>query len=485
MQMNKTESMEKKVTVPQAVLLLAAIVGEIVLFVRCGGNFTVAMGLTWVIFYLASVILRMDWSKVWQAGMDVIHGGFAAIAIVLAVGMLIGSWIACGTIPYIITLGLEIINPKFFLPCTLIICSLMSLFTGTSGGSVASAGVALIGVGTAMGVSIPATAGAIICGAMFGDKISPLSDTTNMCPALTGTTLGRHIKSMMFTTVVPYVLSLVFFTIYGLQYGSSNGDIRDISATIQTLNESFNLSPLCLLPLVVIIVLLLIKVDVAPAIMLAAVFAAVLAPILQGTDFMATTIIMYNGYSIDTGNLIVDKLLNRGGIVSMQGPACNTIFALGMGGMLEYVGVLHALTKPIMNKINSMPKLIGLTMIISYMAAGMTTTMTSGNTITGRLMAPVFREKGVAPEVCSRTLEDCGTLAGPLMPWHSNSFQYAAALGIANPACWIPFLPLSYLTPIMSLVCAFTGFGIWYINKDGAYCSKQEHDKEYPDAFKK
>ncbi len=475
----------KKVTLLQAIIIICAIVGEIVACVRMGANFTVAMAMTWVIFFFATLFIRMKWTEVYQAGLDVIHGAFGAIVIVLAVGMLIGTWISCGTIPYVITTGLKLINPKLFLPCCLIICSLMSIFTGTSGGSIASTGVALIGVGTVMGISTPATAGAIICGAMFGDKISPLSDTTNMCPALTGATLGRHIRSMMYTTIVPYILSLIFFTVIGLQYGGIEGGTEAITSTVQVLNESFNLSPLCLLPLVIVIVLLVLKLDVAPAIFLAALAGAILTPILQSTDFVSALSMMYSGFTINTGDLIVDKLLNRGGMISMAGPAFNMIFALGMGGMLEYIGVLDALTSPIMNKLNSVPKLIGFTMVISYIASAMTTTMTSGNTITGRVMAPLFREKGIAPEVCSRTMEDCGTLAGPLMPWHTNSLQYAAALGITNPACWVPYLPLSYLTPIMSIICAFTGFGIWYVNKNGEHCSKEEHDRDFPNAFAK
>lgn len=366
----------------------------------------------------------------------------------------------------------------------MIICSLMSVFTGTSGGSVCSVGVALIGIGTVMGYPSGATAGAIICGAMFGDKISPLSDTTNMCPALTGATLGRHIRSMMYTTIVPYLLSLVFFFIYGLNYSTDHlADTSTIASTISICEENFNLSLLCLLPIVVVIGLLLLKVDVAPAIFLAAAAGAIMAVILQGADLFEAFSLMYNSYSINTGDLIMDKLLNRGGITSMAGPCFNMIFALGMGGMLEELGVLEALTKPVMNKLNSVPKLVGLTMIISYASSAMTTTMTSGNTITGKIMAPVFREKGVAPEVCSRTMEDCGTLAGPLMPWHAGSLQYAGALGV-SAASWIPFVPLSYLTPVMSLVCAFTGFGIWYINKNGERCSKAEHDRDFPDAFK-
>lgn len=475
----------KKVTLLQAVLVLVAIVAEIVVFVRAGANFTAAMGLTWVVFFFATLLLGMKWADVYKAALDVIHGAFGAIIIVLCVGMLIGTWISCGTIPYVITLGLDLINPNLFLPCVLIICSLMSIFTGTSGGSIASAGVALIGVAHVMGVSIPATAGAIICGAMFGDKISPLSDTTNMCPALTGATLGRHIKSMLYTTVVPYILSLVIFTVYGMINVGTAASTDTIAATVQVLHKSFNLSPLCLLPLVIVIVLLVLKVDVAPAILLASLAGAILTPILQGADFFGAVTTMYSGFSIETGDLIVDKLLNRGGMISMAGPAFNMIFALGMGGMLEYMGVLEALTAPIMDKLNSVFKLVGFTAVISYVGSAMTTTMTSANTITGRVMAPLYREKGVAPEVCSRTMEDCGTLAGPLMPWHTNSLQYAAALGITNPACWIPFLPLSYLTPIMSLICAATGFGIWYVDKEGKHISKEEHKKLYPDAFTK
>lgn len=477
--------MEKKVNFPQALLILGAIVIMLVAVARTGVSFVIGMALTWIIIFAASCLLKFNWNDVFKAGLTGIHEAFGALIIVGCVGMLIGTWLAAGTIPYIITLGLKLINPKVFFLCCLIVCSLMSVFTGTSGGSVASAGVAMMGIGTAMGMPVGPTAGAIICGSMFGDKMSPLSDTTNVCPALVGGTLFRHIQSMLYTTVVPYILSCVIFTVLGFKY--SSGDAAQsaiVDETIGVCNEYFVLNPICLIPLVLVIILLLLRVDTVPAIFISALSGVVVAMLLQGVTLADGLNYMYNGFSIDTGNFILDKLLNRGGLISMAFAIFCTIFALGMGGMLEYMGVLHALTAPVMDKLNSVPKLVALTAIISYLGSAMTTTMTSANAITGKIMAPVYREKGVAPEVCSRTMEDCGTLAGPLFPWHSNSIQYAAFLGGISATSWIPYLFLSWMAPIMAMICAFTGIGIWYINKDGKRCPKEEHDREFPDAFK-
>lgn len=480
MENNNTSTQEKKRVTPiQAVVVLALVAGLIIVFARVGANGTVAMGLTWVIIYLSCIVMKFDWNAILGAGFDALRRVMGAVMILFTVGMLIGAWIAGGTIPTIIYYGLAIINPKVFLPCCLLITSVMSIFTGTSYGSAASAGVAMMGIGLSMGVPAGIIGGAIICGAIFGDKISPLSDTTNVCPALCGGSLFPHIKSQMFTTLPAYIICLIAFSIIGLRFGGDSGEsMATVQSTMAACADNFVISPICLIPLAVVIVLLLIKVDVLPSIMLGALAGGVLSLTVQSHDFVNTIQNMWSGYSIQSGNEIVDKLMNRGGFTSMDSAVLVMIFAVGMGAMLEEMGVMDIFLGALTKRINGVFSLVGSTMIVSYAAGALTCTMTSTNVITGKLMSPLYWEKGIAPEVCSRTMEDTGTIGGVLMPWHSNSAYYSGVLSVAW-AEFAPFLILAYTVPIFSLICAATGFGIFYVDKDGKRISKQEWKELY------
>jgi len=472
---------EKKVTPIQGFGLLAVVAGFIIYCAKISANTNAVMGLTWMILWGFCMIFRFDWNKVFNAGLDAIRRSLPPLILLVVVGMLVGAWMAAGTIPTLICYGLSFINPKVFLTCTLILTSLMSVFTGTSYGSAASAGIAMMGIGLSMGVPAGMTAGAILCGAIFGDKISPLSDTTNICPALCGGTLIRHIQSQMYTTLIAYIVCLVAFTIMGFQYGNGVAfDATVVEETIAVCRENFVISPICLIPLAVIIIMLLAKVDVIPATLIGAISGGVLAVVLQGQTISATVGHMANGFALQSGNEIVDKLVNRGGISSMSSIVCMGMFAIGMGNMLEYLGVMDVFMNLIMKKINSVFKLVVATMLVSYCGSAMTCTMTSAHVLTGKLMSPLYWKKGVAPEVCSRTMEDTATIGGVLIPWHANVIYYSGVLGVVYSQ-FAPYCILSYLVPIISLICAFTGFGIFYVNQEGERISKEEWKKLYPE----
>lgn len=422
---------------------------------------------------------KYDWDKTLKAGFDAVRRSLGPLILLVTVGMLVGAWIAAGTIPTLITYGLRIINPKVFLLCTLILTSLMSVFTGTSYGSAASAGIAMMGIGLSMGVPAGMTAGAILCGATFGDKISPLSDTTNICPALCGGTLIKHIQSQMYTTLPAYLVCIVIFTILGMKYSTgASFDTTVVLETIATCESNFVISPVCLIPLAVIIFLLLIKVDVIPASMIGALSGGFLAILVQGETIADTIGYMANGFSLQSGNEIVDKLVNRGGLSSMSSVVCMGMFAIDMGNMLEDLGVMDAFMNLITKKIRSIFSLVTSTMLVSYCASAMTCTMTSANVLTGKLMSPLFWKKGIAPEVCSRTMEDTATIGGVLMPWHANVIYYSGVLGVAYSQ-FVPYCILSYIVPVFSLICAFTGFGIFYVNQKGDRISKAQWKELY------
>lgn len=459
----------KEVNLPEALILMAAVIVWLVVCVRLGAGLPAPMFITWAIIFAFCKLRRIDFASTQTAMFEAIRSAMGAICILLAVGIMVGTWIAAGTIPTIIYVGLQLINPNLFLLCALIICSLLSLATGTSYGSAGSAGIAMMAIGEAMGIPAGMTAGAVLCGSLFGDKLSPFSDTTNMAPAMAGGDMFTHIRYQLFTTVPSYIISAALFIILGLRYGSANYDPSLINETCAGLQQNFNISPWTMIPVAVVIILLLFKIDAVPAILLGGVAGLVVAIPLQGQTLTKLIDISYNGYTIDSGVQLIDKLLNRGGITSMASIAFVMLFAVGLGGALEHLGVLHHLTDPIISRINTIPKLVGSTIVVSYACGMIGCTMAMDHVLTGKIMAPVYKEKGVAPEVLSRTMEDCGTVGAIMYPWHTSSIYFCGVLGVTYLQ-YLPYAFLSWFCPIMAMVCAFTGFGIFY--RDRALAEK-------------
>ena len=468
MSTQKQETRETKLrtqaTLAESLVLMAVVIAWLVICVRSGASLAVPMLCTWAIIFGFCKIRKIDFGKVQTAMFDAIRSALGAIMILLVVGVMVGTWIASGTIPTIIYIGLRLINPQFFLLCALIICSLLALATGTSYGSAGSAGIAMMAIGEAMGIPAGMTAGAVLCGALFGDKLSPFSDTTNMAPAMAGGDLFKHIRSMLYTTIPTYLASAVLFTILGFRYGSANYDPTLINETCEGIRANFSISPLTMIPVAVVIVLLLFKVDAVPAILLGGIAGLVVAIPLQGQNLVDMLGIAYNGFTIESGSELIDKLLNRGGITSMSSTAYVMIFAVGLGGALESLGVLRHLTDPVVSKIRSIPQLVGSTLIVSYACGMIGCTMAMDHVLTGKIMAPVYKEKGVAPEVLSRTMEDCGTVGAVLYPWHTSSIYFCGVLGVTYLQ-YLPYAFMSYLAPVAAMICALTGFGIFYSDR--------------------
>ena len=456
---------EERITISltESIVLMLIIVAEIVLCVRGGLSLVVPLFLTWIIVYLFCKVRGLSWSTIEGFALQGVRDGFQSVVIVGAVGCLIGTWILGGTVPTLIYYGLKMISPAIFLPCALLLCSLLSVFTGTSYGSAASAGLACMGIGLSMGFPPGLVAGAVISGALFGDKMSPFSDTTNLAPAMAGGTLFGHIRSMCYTTIPAWILCMVIFGIVGSQYSVVDYDPTVVHEYMSGLSSNFHLGIIPLLPVILVIVMLLFKIPALPTILLGACLGAVTAVVSQGATFLECVTAMYKGFSIDSGILLVDKLLNRGGISSMYDIMMIMIFAMGLGGMLDRMGVLMNLVSGLVKRINSVFHLVLSTMLVSYISGAIGCTMSMAHVVTGKLFAPIYRDKGVDPHVLSRTMEDCGTLGGTLMPWHTNAVYFTGALGVLYTE-YIPWVLLCYIVPVFSLIAAATGFGIWYVD---------------------
>lgn len=475
------ENMKKKTTLGQALLILFVIMLELVIPAFKGVGLVIPLFLTWPTIYIFCRIYKFDWNTVLGAGFDGMRSSMTSYMIFLSVGILIGAWLACGCIPTILYVGLKLINPKFFLLCTLIICSIMSVVTGTSFGSAASAGLAMMGVGLAMGINPGLIAGAIICGSMFGDKMSPMSDTTNLTATVCDTPLMTHVKSMLYTTVPAYIITCIIFTVLGFQADAGAFTADAVNEMMAAMAANFHISVISVIPAVIVIVLLVMRMDALPAIMFGVVSGLAIAVAYQGVGFLACLDFMYNGFSIQTGNEIADKLLNRGGLMSMNKGFYMLFFSIGMGAMLNALGVTTAIIERISKGLNSTVKLVSATMAFSYLGAILTCAASPSHVICGNLLTPLYKEKGVATEVCSRTLEDCATLGSVFFPWNAYAVYFTGVLGITFSQ-YIPYVYLCFIVPVFSLICAVTGWGIFYQDKNGNYISKEEHEKIYAES---
>ena len=455
---------EKKLNKLQSVILLVFIIFAVAICIllKTGGPM-IGLFMSWIIIYLFCKILRIEFGRIIGGAYEAIRVVVPTVCLLMAIGVMIGTWLQSGTIATIIVGGLRLIDPTWLLPLTLLFCAVLSLVTGTSYGSVGSAGVAMMAIGNAMGIHPGMVAGAVICGSMFGDKISPLSDTTNLAPAVAGAKLGDHVRSMLWTTLPPFLISLILFTILGIRQTSGDYSAGDLNLYIEALNGEFQLGFVTLIPAVLIIVLLLLKVEAIVALGISAVAAGAVSVFWQGASLQSVIQIAYSGYTTGIENGILQTILNRGGMSSMLQYVAIICFAVGMGGMLEKLGVLENILEMIMSHIRSDGTLILATLLVGYVVSLISCSQPMAHVLTGRLMAPLFRDRKVAPEILSRCLEDAGTLAGPMIPWHGYCVYMSGTLGVAW-AAFFPYLFLLYLTPFFSVFYGFTGISIKHVS---------------------
>ena len=405
------------------------------------------------------------WIDLQDGMLDAIRLAAPAILILLLVGALSGTWLISGIIPAMIYYGLHILSPEIFLPGACVITALVSLFTGSSWTSVATIGIALIGIGNVLGQNEAAVAGAIISGAYFGDKMSPLSDTTNLASAASGAELFTHVRYMALTTVPTIVVSLIIFAVLGEGSEKPNAAQRS-DEMIEILQNTINITPWLVLPPLVIIGLILRKIPALPAIfvgvLLGAVFALVFQPELiaaLGEDgaYVHLMKVMYTDSAIVSGNPMLDELLTSSGMFGMLPTIWLILAAMTFGGAMDASGFLARITNFIVDRAKTEVGLVGAT-------AGtcVFTNLTAADQylaviVPGRMFAPAYAERGLAPENLSRTLEDSGTATSPLIPWNTCGAYHAGVLGVSTLA-YAPFAIFCYLSPLMTL--AFIAFGI-------------------------
>lgn len=417
----------------------------------------------WLIVIPAGMGLGYSYAETESAALDFVRRVMQPMMITLAVGTMIAAWIACGAVPTMVAFGIKLISPKFFLVTTLLLCSIVSLTTGTSTGTVGTVGIAIMGIGMALNIPSGMIVGAIISGAMFGDKMSPLSDTTVLCPAVAGCEVMTHVRHMFATTVPSYIISAVIFLVVGLQFGDMEMG-SSVDEMLDVIHRSFNIHPINLIPVILVLGLLILRKPAFFSIMLGALAGFILAPITQNVAFNDLLTFMYKGYVLNSGNEMVDKLFSRGGTFSMAYVVLTMIFAFGFAGVMVKTKMMDALVAPVVKLCRSSGSLVLASGLLCW-GVNLSGSLSLSQVMIGTLMAPVFKEKKLRPENLSRCLEDFGTFGTPLVPWSNFSMTTYGLLGVSTLA-YAPWCFLLYITPIFDVIYAYTGKFVTRISDD-------------------
>lgn len=408
---------------------------------------------------IAIFVLNYTWGELEEGIVDLIKASMGAIIILMIIGIVIGTWLASGIVPAMIYYGLKILNPAIFLVVTLLMCSIVSIATGSSWTTVATVGIALMGVGQGLGVPVPVTAGAIISGSYFGDKMSPLSDTTNLAPGIAGTTLFEHIGHMVYTTGPSYVIALLFFGIYGIRYSGGDIDQAAVQGMITAIDTTFNISPILLIAPLLVIGMVVFKVPAIPGLFGGALLGALFAGVFQGASILSIIDAMHYGFVVETGNEVVDNLVSGGGLDSMMWTVSLILCAMIFGGVMEKTGMLGSIAKGILKLATRTGDLILATVLTCITMNFIAGDQYLAIVIPGRMYKDEYDKRNLHPKNLSRTLEDSATLTSPLIPWNSCGAYMMATLGVA-PWVYVPYCIINIVNPLVAIFYGYTGITI-------------------------
>lgn len=436
---------------------------------------------------LVALKIGYKWNEIQNGIVKSISSAMASIIILLLIGALAGTWLLSGIVPAMIYYGMQILNPTIFLFAACIVCSIVSIATGSSWTTAATVGIALIGIGKALGLNEGMIAGAVLSGAYFGDKMSPLSDTTNLAPAMAGTDLFTHIRYMAYTTVPSIVIALILFLILGFT-SSGSGQVVETEEILSAITSKFNINGWLFLAPVIVVILIVKKMPAVPAILIGALLGSVFGLIFQpdivlaiGEEahqainsglsaaeyaalksetsnlefgFMGSMQALFGDISIATGNAIVDDLLSASGMAGMLKTVWLILAAMIFGGAMESTGLLKRIAEAVISKVNSIGSLIastaGTTIFFNVTASDQYLSIV----VPGRMYADIYKEMGLAPENLSRTLEDSGTVTSVLVPWNTCGAYHSGVLGVPT-LTYLPFAFFNYISPVMTIVFAY------------------------------
>lgn len=403
------------------------------------------------------LVLKFKWKEMEKGIVDSIHKAMPAILIMLCVGILIGSWISCGTIPLVIYYGLKLISPQFFLVTACFVCSVTSLATGTSWGTIGTLGVAFTGIAMGLGIPLGPAAGAIVAGAYFGDKLSPFSDVTNLAPVAAGSNLFDHIKHMLWSATPAWILGLIIYFLIGLKYEAKTVESETMRLLTQTIKENFHFSIFLLLPMVIIFYFAATKKPTIPGMLFSSFVAGILAIIFQKASITDVAIAMNTGYQASTGVEAVDQLLSRGGMMSMMETQLVAFTAFSFGGIMQRTGLLSVILDRVMKFANKV-----WSIVLTAIASAVVTALVTGSSylsmiIPGELLAPIFKRKKLAAKNLSRIIEESGAIIVPLIPWSMAGVYITGTTGVST-FTYLPWAIMNYTAVIILALFGFTKF---------------------------
>lgn len=412
----------------------------------------------------------VTWDEIMEEVCLKIAKGMPAILILVSVGALVGTWMAAGTIPLMIYYGVQLVDPQWMLVTSFLITAVVSVVTGTSWGSVATMGVALMGIASTLGVSLPATAGAVIAGSYFGDKISPLSDTTNLAPIAAGSTLYEHIFHMFYTTIPATIISLIVYGFIGMNADTSvSVSSESVTKMLNQLDSMYSWNIMLVIPVVLVLAGSVLKWPTIPVMMGSTVVAGIEAIVLQGISLknvLASTVSGFNvkmiaapGFDAATCTMEVTKLLNRGGMNSIMSTTLLVFCAFVFAAIMSRAGFLDVVLQKILSVAKSTGALVSATVASCLVMA-----LTTGNSylsilVPGEMFRDAYKARGLAAKNLSRTLEDAGTVFVPLVPWSAAGAYMTSCLGVET-LDYLPYAILCYAGFMIAIFYGFTGIGI-------------------------
>ncbi|RBW69028.1 Na+/H+ antiporter NhaC [Bacillus taeanensis] len=439
------------------VLLVIALLGVSILHYGVAPHIPIVVAAILVSCY--GLMLGHKWKELEDAMAKGIFYGLPSILILCLIGILIGVWVLNGTVQTITYYGLHTLSPDFFLMSAVVICAIVSIFCGSSWSTISTIGIALMGVAYALGISPAITAGAIVSGAIFGDKISPLSDTTNLAAATAKVNIYEHIKHMLWTTVPSFIITLAIFTGIGLFLDKGEADSQQVDTIINVLNKEFMITPITLLSPLLIIILAVKRVRPIPSLVIGLMVAVLTTfytvPNVSLGTIMATA---HFGYVAETGVEAIDQLLSLGGLSSMLFGVSLILVSLSFGGIVQQVGIAHSIIEGIQNMLKSRGNVITST-IFSCLGINLTVGEQYLSIILpGQLFESAYKKVKLHPKNLSRTLEDAGTIIHPMIPWGVTGAFIMSTLNIGME--YVPFVFISMVTPIVAMIYGYTGIGL-------------------------
>lgn len=409
---------------------------------------------------IISMLFGYPYRELEEGMMSGVKRAMDCVIILLFVGVLIGAWIKCGTVPMIIYYGLSFITPRMLLPLTFVMCSLLSLCIGTSLGTAGTMGVACVSIGVSMGIPIPIVAGAAISGSVLGDKLSPLSDSTILASSASDINIYYHVRSMMYTTIPAVIISLVIFYFLGTQYAQVAMDPSVIESVRVQLAGLYHFNILLLIPVVLIVILSIRKVPAILAILISGFAGLALAVLVQKAALTDVLAVVFNGVKVNSGMELVDTMLSKGGISSMMNTICTAVLALALGGILSEAGFLHTLVERITGSVRSDRAAILVTLVCGILTVMLVTNFYVSAVLMGTMFRELYDRRGIHRSVLSRTIEEANTIILPLVPWNTGCIYYMGLFGFTTLS-FAPYVVFAYANIAVSVICALAGIFIF------------------------